>query len=61
MKKLLLATAALALVGVVSGAAYAQSKATPGKSIDMVLLPKFLGIAVFFRLLKFYAGFSSAA
>jgi rhamnose transport system substrate-binding protein len=47
MKKLLLATAAIALVGLAPAGAFAQSKATAGKSIDMVLLPKFLGIAVF--------------
>lgn len=48
MKKFLTTTAALALVSVLASAAYAaDGKATPGKSIDMVLLPKFLGIAVF--------------
>jgi rhamnose transport system substrate-binding protein len=48
MKKFLTTTAALALVSVMAHAAYAaDGKATPGKGIDMVLLPKFLGIAVF--------------
>jgi rhamnose transport system substrate-binding protein len=48
MKKFLTTTAVLALVSVMAHAAYAaDGKATPGKSIDMVLLPKFLGIAVF--------------
>jgi len=47
MKKLLLASAAVALVGFAPAVAFAQAKATPGKDIDMVLLPKFLGIAVF--------------
>jgi rhamnose transport system substrate-binding protein len=49
MKKLLLTSAAVALVTLMSQGAFAAdaAKATPGKSIDMVLLPKFLGIAVF--------------
>jgi rhamnose transport system substrate-binding protein len=48
MKKFLTTTAAMALVSMMAHAAYAaDAKATPGKSIDMVLLPKFLGIAVF--------------
>ena len=44
MKKSLLATAALAALAF-SGSAFAQ--ATPGQEVSMVLLPKFLGIAVF--------------
>ena len=45
MKQLLLATAAVALMGLVSPhAAKAQMAPTPGKSVEMVLLPKFLGI-----------------
>ena len=47
MKKLLLTAAAVALVVLAPVGAFAQSKATMGKSVDMVLLPKFLGIAVF--------------
>lgn len=48
MKKLLMTTASVALLSILAGGAYAaDGKATPGKSIDMVLLPKFLGIAVF--------------
>lgn len=48
MKKLLTTTAAMAVLTIIAGAAYgADGKATPGKEIDMVLLPKFLGIAVF--------------
>lgn len=48
MKKLLTTTAVLALATMMASAAQAaDGKATPGKSIDMVLLPKFLGIAVF--------------
>ena len=48
MKKLLTTTAALAVLTIMAGGVYAaDGKATPGKSIDMVLLPKFLGIAVF--------------
>jgi rhamnose transport system substrate-binding protein len=46
MKKMLLMTAALALVALPT-AALAQSQATPGKSLNMVLLPKFSGNAVF--------------
>jgi rhamnose transport system substrate-binding protein len=46
MKKFLFATAALALLALPTGA-FAQAKATPGKALNMVLLPKFLGIAVF--------------
>ena len=48
MKKLLLASAAAALIGVLAPhAARAQATVTPGSAVDMVLLPKFLGIAVF--------------
>ena len=46
MKKMLLMTAALALA-VLPTTVLAQSKATPGKSLNMVLLPKFSGNAVF--------------
>jgi rhamnose transport system substrate-binding protein len=46
MKKLMMTAAALALLALPS-AAFAQAKATPGKDLKMVLLPKFLGIAVF--------------
>jgi len=46
MKKLMVTAAALALLTLPSGA-FAQAKATPGKDLKMVLLPKFLGIAVF--------------
>lgn len=46
MKKILLMTVAFALV-VLPTAVLAQSKATPGKSLNMVLLPKFSGNAVF--------------
>jgi ABC-type sugar transport system substrate-binding protein len=46
MKKSLLATAALAALAF-SGSAFAQATATPGQEVSMVLLPKFLGIAVF--------------
>ena len=47
MKKVLLTSAALALVAVSSAAFAADGKATPGKTLDMVLLPKFSGNAVF--------------
>lgn len=47
MKKLLLAGAAMALGMTIGQAAFAQSKIEPGKPIDMVLLPKFLGILPF--------------
>src|SRR5215472_14645951 len=47
MKKVLLATAALALFGLPSGAFAAEATATPGKALGMVLLPKFSGNAVF--------------
>jgi rhamnose transport system substrate-binding protein len=46
MKKMLLMTAALAAIAL-PAAALAQSQATPGKSLNMVLLPKFSGNAVF--------------
>ena len=46
MKKSLLASAALAALAF-SGSAFAQATATPGQEVSMVLLPKFLGIAVF--------------
>jgi rhamnose transport system substrate-binding protein len=46
MRKSLLATAALATLAF-SGSALAQATATPGQEVSMVLLPKFLGIAVF--------------
>jgi rhamnose transport system substrate-binding protein len=45
MRKYLLASAALA-VALVTGAAQA-AEVTPGKALDMVLLPKFLGILPF--------------
>ena len=47
MKKMLLTSAALALVALSSAAFAADGKATPGKALDMVLLPKFSGNAVF--------------
>jgi len=47
MRKLLVAAAVLATAGLASQGAFAQAAATPGKSLNMVLLPKFLGIAVF--------------
>ncbi len=46
MKKSLLTSAALAALAF-SGNAYGQATATPGQEVSMVLLPKFLGIAVF--------------
>jgi rhamnose transport system substrate-binding protein len=46
MRKSLLASVALAALAF-SGSAYAQATATPGQEVSMVLLPKFLGIAVF--------------
>ena len=46
MRKSLLASAALATLAF-SGSAFAQATATPGQEVSMVLLPKFLGIAVF--------------
>jgi rhamnose transport system substrate-binding protein len=47
MKKYLLAAAALALLAGAPQVAFAQAKATPGKALSMVLLPKFLGILPF--------------
>ena len=47
MKKILLMTAALALVALPSAALAADAMATPGKALNMVLLPKFSGNAVF--------------
>jgi rhamnose transport system substrate-binding protein len=48
MKKILLATVAAAMVAaMVPHGALAQTMLTPGKPVSMVLLPKFLGIAVF--------------
>ena len=42
-----MATAALAMLALVPQGASAQAKATPGKALNMVLLPKFLGILPF--------------
>jgi rhamnose transport system substrate-binding protein len=47
MKKYLLASAAVALLAAAPSAAMAQAMAEKGKAVSMVLLPKFLGIAVF--------------
>jgi rhamnose transport system substrate-binding protein len=47
MKKLLLTTAALALLALPSAVFAADGMATPGKALSMVLLPKFSGNAVF--------------
>ena len=47
MKKMLLMTAALALIALPSVAFAADAVATPGKALKMVLLPKFSGNAVF--------------
>lgn len=48
MKKWMLATAAAALLAVLAPHhAQAQAMAAPGKAVDMVLLPKFLGILPF--------------
>jgi rhamnose transport system substrate-binding protein len=47
MKKKLLMSAALAFVALSSAAFAADGKATPGKDLKMVLLPKFSGNAVF--------------
>ena len=48
MRKILLTTAALALLALPSGAFAADvAAATPGKALKMVLLPKFSGNAVF--------------
>ena len=45
-KRVLTSTAALAMLGFLSGAAFAAD-ISPGKEVKMVLLPKFLGVAVF--------------
>jgi rhamnose transport system substrate-binding protein len=48
MKKILLATVAAAMLGVLAPhGAGAQTMVAPGKPVDMVLLPKFLGILPF--------------
>src|SRR5256714_12400511 len=47
MKKYLMATAALAFLALLPQTGYAQVKASPGKALNMVLLPKFLGIVPF--------------
>jgi rhamnose transport system substrate-binding protein len=47
MKKYLLATAALAMAIAMQQGAIAQEAPVPGKALDMVLLPKFLGILPF--------------
>ena len=47
MKKYLLATAALAMAVTLHGGAFAADRRRPGKALDMVLLPKFLGILPF--------------
>jgi rhamnose transport system substrate-binding protein len=47
MKKYLLASAAVAVLAAAPSAAMAQAMAEKGKAVSMVLLPKFLGIAVF--------------
>jgi rhamnose transport system substrate-binding protein len=48
MKRILLATAAAAVLGLFAPhAAKAQTMVQPGKSVNMVLLPKFLGILPF--------------
>jgi len=47
MKKILLMSAALALLALPSGVFAADGTATPGKALKMVLLPKFSGNAVF--------------
>ncbi len=47
MKKYLVATAALALAVSMNHGALAQAMAKPGQALDMVLLPKFLGILPF--------------
>jgi rhamnose transport system substrate-binding protein len=47
MRKFLLATAALAVLGMLPHGASAQSAPPPGKALKMVLLPKFLGILPF--------------
>ena len=47
MRKLLLAGAALAVLAFLPHGASAQVKPEPGKALNMVLLPKFLGILPF--------------
>lgn len=47
MKRYLLATAALSVLALQPHVAAAQATAEPGKAVDMVLLPKFLGILPF--------------
>ena len=47
MKRYLLATAALSVLALQPHAVAAQAMAEPGKAVDMVLLPKFLGILPF--------------
>ena len=47
MKRYLLATAALSVLALQPHVAAAQVAAEPGKAVDMVLLPKFLGILPF--------------
>ena len=47
MRKYLLAGAALALLACLPHGASAQVKPTPGQALNMVLLPKFLGILPF--------------
>lgn len=47
MKKYLLATAAMAMAVSINHGANAQAMAAPGEALDMVLLPKFLGILPF--------------
>ena len=46
MKKYLLATAALAMAAVMQPG-LTRRKSTPGKALNMMLLPKFLGILAF--------------
>jgi rhamnose transport system substrate-binding protein len=47
MRKYLLAAASLAVATALNHGALAQSAPAPGKALDMVLLPKFLGILPF--------------
>ena len=47
MKKYLLAAASIALLAGLPQVAAAADAPPPGKELNMVLLPKFLGIAVF--------------
>jgi len=47
MRKILLAGAALAMLAFLPHGASAQVKPEPGKPLNMVLLPKFLGILPF--------------